>query len=75
MAQRRNFFGDVPFPTPASPMTPKGGSQVMYGDPSVEPMVESKETFRRRNTPITGYPEPQPTSFEQILALLGGGTS
>lgn len=61
---------------PANPMTPKGGSQMMHGNPQDDamPMMdESKETFRRRTTPATGQPDPGQTALQQILALLNGG--
>ena len=70
MAQRRSTFDS--FLTPASPMTPKGGSQEMYGDPAQEPIIESKDTFRRRTTPIVGQPEQRPSTLQEILAMLNG---
>ena len=73
MATRRSYFGSQP--TPASPMTPKGGSQEMYGDPdAMQTMQESPDTFRRRVTPVTGMPEPQPTTLQEILAMLKAGS-
>ena len=68
MAQRRSMFDDA-FPMPASPMTPKGGSQTTYDDPRNQ-FAESKETFRRRTTPITGQPEPRRTAMQDILDIL-----
>lgn len=72
MAQRRSMMESA-ISTPASPMTPKGGSQMMYGDPMAEQTGESKDTFRRRTTPVTGYPEPRPTTLQEVLAMLNGG--
>ena len=69
MATRRSYFGSLP--TPASPMTPKGGSQEMYGDPDQQQtMMESPDTFRRRVTPVVGMPEPKPSTLQEILAML-----
>ena len=74
MATRRSYFGSQP--TPASPMTPKGGSQEMYGDPNQDTtLVESPDTFRRRTTPVVGMPEPKPSTLQEILAMLNGGNS
>lgn len=70
MANRRTVF-DRAF-QPPSMMTPKGGSQEMYGDTSVDPTMESKETFRRRTTPVTGEIEPRPSTLQEILAMLNG---
>jgi hypothetical protein len=69
MAQRRSLFNDA-LPMPASPMTPKGGSQTTYGEPQSESMAESKETFRRRTTPVVGSPAPIQTTLQEILAML-----
>ena len=65
---------DSAFSTLASPMTPKGGSQMMHGDPEHDAMMtaESKDTFRRRTTPIMGPPEQRPTTLQEILAMLNG---
>ncbi len=77
MATRRSYLGE--YPMPASPMTPKGGSQMMYGDPdgdndqSME-MTESPDTFRRRTTPVVGSPEPQPDTLQRLLAMLNQGS-
>ena len=73
MAQRRSGYGDTALSTPASPMTPKGGSGTMYGDPNEGQTGESPETFRRRTTPITGAVEPRQSSLQEILAMLNGG--
>lgn len=75
MATRRSFFGALP--TPASPMTPKGGSVSGDGfdgdnDESME-MRESPDTFRRRVTPAVGMPQQQPTTLQEVLAMLKGG--
>lgn len=77
MATRRQFFG--PLPTPASPMTPKGGSRSISGDgfdgdndQSME-MTEAPDTFRRRVTPVVGSPQQKPSSLQEILAMLKGG--
>ena len=74
MATRRSYFGSQP--TPASPMTPKGGSQEMYGDPDqpMMTMMESPDTFRRRTTQVVGMPEPKPNTLQEILAMLSGGS-
>jgi hypothetical protein len=62
-------------PTPASPMTPKGGSQQVYGDPDqATTMMESPDTFRRRTTPVVGAPEVKPDTLQQILAMLSTGS-
>jgi hypothetical protein len=71
MAQRRSVF-DQAFPVPSSMMTPKGGSQQVYGEPAVEPVMESKDTFRRRTTPVVGEIEPKPSTLQEILAMLNG---
>ena len=76
MAQRRSMLGyngQSSMAIPSSPMTPKGGSQTMYGDPSAETTSESPETFRRRTTPVLGTVEQQPSSLQEILAMLNGG--
>lgn len=74
MAQRRSLFGQL---TPASPMTPKGGSGMMYGNSQHEqsegPIIESSETFRRRTTPVVGPIEKRPTTLQEVLAMLNGG--
>ena len=62
------MFQDA-FPMPASPMTPKGGSQTTYDDPQSQ-FAESKETFRRRTTPLTGQPAPRRTAMQDILDML-----
>lgn len=74
MATRRSFFGEATMP--ASPMTPKGGSGQMYGDPdqSQQMMMESPDTFRRRVTPVVGMPEQKPSSLQEILAMLSQGS-
>lgn len=75
MAQRRSMlgYGDSAI-SPASPMTPKGGSQSMYGDPNQDAMGgESKDTFRRRTTPIVGTIEQRPSTLQEIIAMLNGG--
>lgn len=71
MANRRTVF-DAMMPTPASPMTPKGGSQATYGDAAPETTMESKDSFRRRTTPVTGEITPRPTTLQEILAMLNG---
>lgn len=68
MAQRRSMFQDA-FPMPASPMTPNGGSQTTHDDPQTD-FAESKETFRRRTTPITGQPPVPRTAMQDILDML-----
>ena len=75
MATRRSYFGSLP--TPASPMTPKGGSQEMYGNPDdsmMMNMMESPDTMRRRVTPVVGMPEPKPNTLQEILAMLNAGS-
>lgn len=74
MAQRRQSFFDA-IATPATPMTPKGGSQTMYGSdaPPPDQMPESPDTFRRRTTPVTGQPTPGRTQIEEVIAMLTGG--
>ena len=73
MATRRSYL-DAPS-TPASPMTPKGGSGEMYGDPEQQgTMMESPETFRRRTMPVVGMPEPKPNTLQEILAMLNAGS-
>lgn len=73
MAKRRSFFID-PQPTPASPMTPSGGSRMMHGDAdqAMMPMTESPETFRRRTTPVMGPVAQQPSTLQELLAMLNG---
>lgn len=73
---RRSTYGAMPMP--ASPMTPKGGSMTMHGDPDGDSdqameMTESPDTFRRRVTPVTGEIEQRPTTLQEILAMLNGG--
>ena len=74
MATRRSYFGSMP--TPASPMTPKGGSGMPDADgdndASME-MSESPDTFRRRVTPVVGMPEQKPSTLQELLAMLKGG--
>lgn len=72
MATRRSYFGE--YPTPASPMTPKGGSQELYGDPDQPTMIESPDTFRRRTTPVTGVPEQRPNTLQELIAMINGGS-
>ncbi len=73
MATRRSSVGD--YLTPASPMTPKGGSGEMYGDPEQQgTMMESPETFRRRTMPVVGMPEQKPNTLQEILAMLSSGS-
>ena len=53
-----------------SPLTRKGGSQMMYGDP--ESTGEARESFRRRTTPVVGEIEQRPTTLQEVLAMLNG---
>ena len=69
MANRRSVFDSM---SPASTMTPKGGSMTAYGEAEPETTMESKETMRRRTTPIVGEIQPRPTTLQEILAMLNG---
>jgi hypothetical protein len=70
MANRRSVFDSM---SPASMMTPKGGSMTTYGEAEPDTtMTESKDTFRRRTTPVVGEIEPRPTTLQEIIAMLNG---
>lgn len=72
MAQRRALQGLMP----GLPMTGSGtdGEMVDEHDPAMT-MTESPETRRRRLTPAVGYPEPQPTTIQQLIAMTKGSGS
>ena len=72
MAQRRSGEYGYAQLTPPSPMTPKGGSGMMYGDPAHAEGGESPDAFRRRTTPIVGEIEQRPSTLQEILAMLNG---
>ena len=71
MANRRTVF-DAMMEPPASPMTPKGGSQTVYGESQAPTTMESKDTFRRRTTPVVGEYNAPPSGIEELLAMLRG---
>lgn len=70
MAQRRALQGMMP----GMPLTGSGTSDQMFDDqdPSME-MMESPETRRRRLTPAVGYPVQQPSTLQQLIAVVKGG--
>ena len=70
MAQRRSLFDSIA--TPASPMTPSGAQGGSAYDDTQPEMAESKDTFRRRTTPVTGQPEVGQTTLQEILAMTNG---
>ena len=41
----------------------------------ITPLGESPRTFRRRVTPVIGEPTPSPSTLQDLLAMLRGGTS
>lgn len=41
-------------------------------DEMIDPLQEAHQTFRRRVTPVTGFPEPRPSTMQEVLALLRG---
>lgn len=72
MPQRPSLQGMMP----GMPMTGSGTSGEMFddSDPSMQMMqMESPETRRRRLTPAVGYPQPQPSTLDQLLTMLRGG--
>ncbi len=73
MAQRRQFTGY------GNDNTQQGqvSSMPSYtdSDPNAEisnSLMESKDTLRRRVTPVIGSPEPRPSTLQEILAMLNG---
>jgi hypothetical protein len=72
MPSRRTLQGQMP--SMALPMTGSGTSGEMFDDqdPSMQ-MIESPETRRRRLTPAVGFPEQQPTTIQQLIAMAKGG--
>lgn len=73
MATRRAFFGENQIAMPATTMNVTGGSSTVDPDRDndVEAM-ESKDSFRRRTTPIIGKPNVTPSTFQDVLAILNG---
>ena len=71
MANRRTVF-DAMMDPPASPMTPKGGSQTVYGEGQPQTTMESRDTFRRRTTPVTGEFSSPPSGIEELLTMIRG---
>lgn len=70
MPQRRALQGMMP----GMPMTGSGTSKPAIEDP--DPSMQSSESpekRRRRLTPAVGFPEPQPSTLQQLLAMLRGG--
>lgn len=71
MANRRSFFGEDKIAMPATTMNVMGsGASVDPDNDNDVEAMESKESFRRRTTPITGAPRQVPTSFDEVLAML-----
>lgn len=54
-------------------MTPKGGSGMIDSDTSEDQMRETRESFRRRTTPVIGEPDPGQSSLQEVLEMLNGG--
>lgn len=72
MAKRRMFTGYGNDNTEGQVSLPS----YTDADPNAEilnPFQESKDTFRRRVTPVIGSPEPRPSTLQEILAMLNGG--
>ncbi len=73
MATRRGLG----YTSPPTPMTPKGGSGMMYDNADTSnPMMmpyESPDQFRRRTTPVAEMPKPRQSAIEDLLAMLTEG--
>ena len=72
MATRRMFTGYGNDASSGQVSAPKQTRSVDMQPSEYDPLMESKETFRRRVTPVIGSPEPRPSPLQELLAMLNG---
>ena len=72
MAQRRMFTGYGNDQGSQPRQHAYSGQSADTALDSIDPLQESRETLRRRVTPVIGSPEPRPSTMQEVLALLRG---